>query len=247
MGGDTERKIWTWNSPNVGRELSVARWGFYGKPVIFFPTGGGDFLDCERFLMVKALQPLIDAGRIKLYAVDSVCRWAWANREVPAPKKAAMQVRYDAYLVNELFPFIRSDCGGTDQKFAVAGASLGGYNAINAASKHPEWVDRMVGMSGTYILDRKMDGYWDENYYFNNPFQFLQNLPDGPQLHALRDSRFLLARGDGPYENPDYPDRMSRVFSTKGIPHRVEIWGKSADHDWPTWRTMLPLFLKKWI
>ena len=245
MSGDSERKLWSWFSPAIDRELSVARWGFYGKPVIFFPTGGGDFLDCERFLMVKALSPLIDAGKIKLYAVDSVCRWSWTSREVAPPAKAALQVRYDAYLVNELFPFIRADCGGTDQKFAVAGASLGGFNAINAAAKHPEWIDQMVGMSGTYILDRKMEGYWDKNYYYNNPFQFLQNLAEGEQLRLLRQSRFLMARGGGPHENPDYPIRMSRVFAARGIPHRVEVWGRDADHDWPTWRTMLPLFLKK--
>jgi esterase/lipase superfamily enzyme len=103
--------MWSWHSPAVGRTLSVARWGHYGKPVLFFPTGGGGYRDCERFLMVRALSPLIEAGRIKLYAVDSVCRWSWANWDVPPPQKARTQALYDEYLVRELLPFIRSDCG----------------------------------------------------------------------------------------------------------------------------------------
>src|SRR5688572_30061416 len=64
-----ERIIQTWHSPALDRTMGVARWGWWGRPVVFFPTGGGDFLDCERFLMVRALQPLIEAGRIKLYSV----------------------------------------------------------------------------------------------------------------------------------------------------------------------------------
>ena len=27
----------------------------------------------------------------------------------------------------------------------------------------------------------------------------------------------------------------------------VAIWGEDADHDWPTWRTMLPVFLDKLV
>lgn len=240
-----ERVIWRWQSAQVGRELSVARWGHYGKPVVFFPTGGGDFLDCERFLMVNALRPLIEGGQIKLYAVDSVCRWGWTNQHTPPPQKAALQVAYDRYLTDELFPMIKDDCGGTSQKFAVCGASLGAYNAFNAGAKHPEWVDVSIGMSGTYVLDRRMNGYWDDNYYYNAPTRFLPNLADEAALSALRQSFFLFAIGKGPYESPDYTAAAARACASKQIPHHVEVWGGGADHDWPTWRTMLPMFLRK--
>ena len=204
-------------------------------------------MDCERFLMVKALSPLIEAGRIKLYAVDSVCRRSWADSSATPRHKAFLQAQYDKYMVEELLPWIREDCGGTTQRFAACGASLGGYNALNSAAKHPEWFDRMVGMSGTYVLDRRMNGYWDENYYFNMPVQFLPRLEEGPQLRGLRDSLFILAIGSGPHDGPHYIEQVAPVLRQKGIPHRVEVWGRDADHDWPTWRTMLPLFLDKII
>ena len=35
------------------------------------------------------------------------------------------------------------------------------------------------------------------------------------------------------------------VLGAKGIPNRVDDWGPGVDHDWPTWRTMLPLFLDR--
>jgi esterase/lipase superfamily enzyme len=239
------RELFSWHSPELNRGISVARWGHYGKPVLFFPTGGGDFLDCERFLMVRALRPLIDAGKIKLYAVESVSR-DWVNPEISPARKSETQVRYDNYLVKELCPFIQRDCGGTEQRFAAAGASLGGYDALNAASKHPEFFDRMIGMSGTYVLDRRMNGHWDQNYYFNNPVQFLPNLErTSSQYQDLQKSLFVFARGNGPYESRAYIDQVAPVFRSCSIPHRVEIWSKDADHDWPTWRTMLPLFLNR--
>jgi esterase/lipase superfamily enzyme len=27
------------------------------------------------------------------------------------------------------------------------------------------------------------------------------------------------------------------------VPNRVDPWGPEYDHDWPTWRAMLPLYL----
>jgi esterase/lipase superfamily enzyme len=244
---DETRQIWRWHSPHVGQTMGVARWGHHGKPVLFFPTGGGDFLDTERFLMVRALQPLLDAGRIKLYAVDSVDRWGWANRDNAPREKSALQVRYDEYLVQELFPFVREDCGGTPQKFAVAGASLGAYHAVNSGSKHPEQIDLAIGMSGTYQMNRRMNQQWNEDWYFNAPDQFLPNLGETEaQLAMLRQSLFVLALGVH-YENPAYTDVMADTFSRRGIPHRVVRWGGHSGHDWPTWRTMLPLFLDKLV
>lgn len=239
-----ERVISTWHSPAVGREMGLARYGHYGKPVVFFPTGGGDYLDCERFLMVKALTPLIEAGRIKLYAVDSTSRDSWANADCSPRQRVAWQVRYDNYLRHELVPFIRHDCGGSEQGIAATGASLGGYNALNAVCKHPEHFDLMIGMSGTYVLDRKMEGYWDEDYYFNSPTQFVPNLSEGPQLQALRRARFVIGLGEA-YENPTYAWAVATALGKKGLWNRVEKWGPGSGHDWPTWRTMLPLFLSK--
>ena len=241
------RREWTHPSRALGRDMSLACWGHFGKPVLLFPTAGGDFLECERFLMVRMLRPLIEAGRIKLYACGSISSEGWMSKDAHPGHKSWLQARFDAHLTRELVPFIRNDCGGTEQKFAAAGASLGAYNAVNAAAKHPDAFDLCVAMSGTYFFDRWMHGHWDENYYFNQPIQYLPRLGEGPQLQALRASNFVLATGTGRWEAPDETRALAKVMAGKGIPHRAEIWGPDADHDWPTWRTMLPMFLDKLV
>jgi esterase/lipase superfamily enzyme len=72
---------------------------------------------------------------------------------------------------------------------------------------------------------------------------FLPNLPDGPQLDLLRRRFVLLAFGQGRWECPEESWRMADVLGRKGIPNRVDPWGHEHDHDWPTWRLMLPHYL----
>lgn len=241
-----QREIKSWWSPSVGRQMNVACYGHFGKPVVLFPTGGGDFLDVERFHLVGALAALVDAGRIKVYAVDSTDRQSWTNADVTPAEKARVQARYDRYLAEELVPFVRWHCGGTDQRLAACGTSIGAYNALNATCKHPEAFDLMVGLSGTYWMDRRMQGQWTDDYYFNQPVQFVPNLPDGPQLAALRRTRFVFGLGQH-HENPDYTWRAANTLGAKGIWNRVEVWGGEHGHDWPTWRAMLPMFLDRMV
>ena len=240
-----ERRICTWESPVLGRDMNVASWGYFGRPVLLFPTAGGDFLECERFLMIQVLSPLIESGRIEVYAIDSVSGDGWLNRAASPAQKSLLQAQFDAYLSKELLPFIRHDCGETDQGFIATGASLGAYNALNAICKHPTWFSSAICMSGTYDFDRWMDGHRDDNYYFNQPMYFMPNLEEGPQLSALRERFVLLATGTGRWEAPWESDRVGVILGAKGVPNRVEKWGQNADHDWPTWRTMLPLFLDR--
>jgi len=242
-----ERRTWRWYSPALNREMDLACWGHYGKPVLLFPTAGGDFLECERFLMVRALTPLIEAGRIKVYASASISGEGWLNSDAHPAHKSWLQACYDRYLERELLPFIREDCNRTDQKLIVTGASIGAYNAVNALAKHPDYVDTAIAMSGTYFFDRWMNGHWDENYYFNMPVQYLPRMSEGPQLDALRDSFFYLATGSGRWEAPHESWQLGQLLGAKGIPNHVDIWGGDADHDWPTWRTMLPMFLDRLV
>jgi esterase/lipase superfamily enzyme len=83
----------------------------------------------------------------------------------------------------------------------------------------------------------------DQNYYFSAPMSFLPNLAGGPLLDALRQRFVVLAYGQGRWENPDESWRLAGVLGSKGVPNRVDPWGTQYDHDWPTWREMLPLYL----
>ena len=240
------RDEWKWSSPALQREMSVCRWGHFGTPVLLFPTAGGDYLECERFLMIRALTPLIEAGRIKVFSCGSISGDAWLDGDAPPWHKTWLQSRFDQYLVEELIPLIHKDCGGAP-RITATGASLGAYNASTAASKHPEFFERVIAMSGTYDFKRWMGGHFDQNYYFNMPLHFLPNLGEGPQLDHLRKVHFVIATGQGRAEAPQESVWLANILRSKGVNVNLEIWGQDAHHDWPTWRTMLPMFLDRLV
>ena len=232
----------SWYSPALERELAVAHWGAAGKALMLFPTSGADHLDVARFKLVDALAPLVAAGRLQVFSANSVARETWNSRTAPARYKSWMAARYDRYLQDELLPWVRYASGRSD-RVAVAGASLGAYVALNAGAKHPDWIDLSVCMSGWYEVEALMGSHRDDDLYYNSPFQFLPNLGPGDQLSRLRDSRFVLANGGGRWEHLDQAFRMANVLVERRIPVRLEVWGPQWDHDWPTWRNMLPTFL----
>lgn len=234
-----------WYSPRVQRDVGVVRWGHYGRPVLLFSTAGGDAEEAERFLMVEALAGLLEAGRIKLYACDSVAGRAWTGREGSPLERARLQNGFDSFVYEELVPAIRRDCAGWEGDIVVAGASIGAFNAVAALCRHPDVFQRAVGMSGTYDLSVWLDGAWSDDFYYSSPLHFLPGLEDVDLLESLRRCFVILATGEGRWEAPDESWRLAAVLGEKGIPNRVDSWGPAFDHDWPTWRMMLPRYLEE--
>lgn len=234
------RNLYEWTSPSVGQTMHVARWGTTGKSFVLFPTGGADYLDVERFLLVRALAPLVEAGRVRVYSVDSVCRQGWLSDLSPA-EKVRWQSRYAHFLEDELLPFLDNDAGGNAGMIGVGGASLGAYQAWSLATRRPDRVGLCVGLSGTYLMDRRLYGYWDHDWYYHDPRQFVPGL-QGELLDQLRKVRFVFGVGER-YENHTYTDAAEAVLHKQGVPVEVLRWRAPAGHDWPTWRSMLPRIL----
>src|ERR1035438_2900378 len=61
-----------WYSNRVESDVTVARWGHFGRPVIVFPTGGGDAEEFEPMGLVDAGGEPLGAGGAKIYPCDSV-------------------------------------------------------------------------------------------------------------------------------------------------------------------------------
>jgi esterase/lipase superfamily enzyme len=83
-----------------------------------------------------------------------------------------------------------------------------------------------------------------EDFYYSSPLHFLPNL-EGELLEALRRRFILLPSGEGEWEDIGESWRLARLLGAKGIPNRVDPWGKQWRHDWETWRAMLPMYLDK--
>lgn len=233
----------SWFSARVDREVQVVRWGHHGTPVIYFPTAAGDAEEVERMLMIEALSPLLAAGRLKLYSLDSVPGQVWLTDTAQPPHATRIQAGFDGFVTEELVPAIHHDCGGP-MDIVTAGASIGAYNALAAICRHPDLFSTAVCMSGTYDLSRFIDGEMDEDWYRASPLHFVPNLAeDGGGLAQLRRRFVLMAHGTGRWESAEESWRVADCLGGRGIPNRVDEWGSEWDHDWPTWRRMLPQYL----
>ena len=232
-----------WYSQRLGQEVHVARWGAVGTPVLLFPTAGGDAEEVERFHLIAALGELLEAGRIKVYSADSVAGRAWLDQGLPAGQAARVQNQFDAFVRQELVPAIRADCRADGIEILAAGASLGAFNALASICRHPDVFARAICMSGTYDLSRWMRGAWNDDFHHASPLHFLPAHPEGEQLARLRQRFVLLTHGGGRWEDPGQSWRMADVLGQRNIPTRVDAWGSEHDHDWPTWRQMLPKYL----
>ena len=232
-----------WRSPRLEAEVSLVRWGHWGRPVFLFPTAGGDAEEAERFHLIGALSPLIEAGRIKVYSCDSVAGRALADKTGSVAHRCWLLRQFGEYVAHEAVPAIWADCGGEELEIIAAGASIGGFNAVATLCRYPHLFRSAVGMSGTYDLESLLGFQGNEDYYISAPICFLPNLDEGEMLETMRRRFVVLAYGKGRWENPDESWRMANVLGAKGVPNRVDPWGPQHDHDWPTWREMLPVYL----
>ena len=92
------KEVSRWWSPRLECEVTVARWGHWGVPVLLFPTAGGDAEEIERMQVIGALWPLIEAGRIKVYSCDSVAGRAWISKQHSSGYCALLQNRFDGFV-----------------------------------------------------------------------------------------------------------------------------------------------------
>lgn len=233
-----------WYSQQVEQEVQLVRWGHFGTPVLLFPTAGGDAEEAERFHLIGAIGPLIEAGRIKVYSIDSIAGRAWISGQHSAEYCALLQNRFDSLVYREIVPAIRQDCRTPDIEIVAAGASIGAFNAVATLCRHPDAFRLAVAMSGTYDLSKYLQGRFVQDFYFASPLHFLPGL-EGPVLERLQTRLVLLPSGEGPYEDIGESWRMASVLGAKRIPNRVDSWGPEWRHDWVTWRAMLPKYLEE--
>ncbi len=239
------KDIFRWYSPHVEQEIQLVRWGHMGTPVLLFPTAGGDAEEIERFHLIRVLQPLLDAGRIKVYSTDSVAGKAWFSGEHSAEYCSRLQNCFDTLIYKEITPAIRKDCQTENIEIISAGASIGAFNAVATLCRHPDAYKLAIAMSGTFDLSKYLEGSFNQDFYFSSPLHYLPRL-EGEQLELLQKRFVVLPSGEGNYEDIGESWRIARTLGSKGVPNRVDSWGANYHHDWVTWREMLPKYLAEY-
>jgi len=235
-----EAELW---SDAIGAAGTVIRYGHWGRPVLAFPAEQGRACDFESNGMVGAVGDLLEAGRVKLYCVDSYDAASWSDRGTPLEERAQRHGRYESWIHDQVVPWIYADCGG-ELEVVTLGCSLGAFHAANFALKRADVFPLALCFSGNY--DPASFDAWGERgneAYFNNPVDYVAHL-HGDHLDWLRSRvSLLLVCGQGQWEDTTGALQSTRQFAAlladKSIPYELDVWGSDVPHDWPSWRAQL--------
>lgn len=219
--------------------MELLVFGHAGACVLVFPTSMGRFFQWEDMGMMNELGEQLERGDLQLFCVDSVDGESWYAKTKTPAERAWRHVQYDRYLLNEVVPFTQQR--NANPFFMTTGASFGAYHAVDFALRYPYLVDRTIGLSGLYDLEMFVDGYSDDNVYFNNPVAFITNEHDSARLEALRHIDIILAvgRDDSLCASSE---ALSGALWSKNIWHALRIWNGWA-HDWPWWKQMIRMYI----
>jgi esterase/lipase superfamily enzyme len=236
------RRHATLHSDALGSGLGVIAYGHYGRPVLAFPSQQGNCHDYEDQGMVDAIAGLIEAGRVKLYCVDTIDGQTWHDGSLPLEERARRHGYYEGWIVDQLVPYIAADSGG-EQEIIVTGPSFGAFHAANFALKRADLFPLAICQSGIYDVSAVGWGERGEAVYFNNPADYVAHL-HGDHLDWLRGRvSLLLLCGQGQWEDTTGALESSKAFAAtlagKGIRHELDLWGHDVPHDWPSWRAQI--------
>jgi esterase/lipase superfamily enzyme len=235
------REYHKWYSKDLGRDMELLLFGHAGMPILVFPSSMGKFFEYEDRGMVATLAHKVDRGELQLFCPDSVDTESWYNRSAHPRWRVLRHMQYENYILHDVIPLIRNR--NPSWQLALTGCSFGAYHAMNFTLRHPDLVTHCVAMSGSFDVHQFLDGYYDENCYFNCPTDYLPNLTDEWYLRQYRERvQFVLGAGEWDIclgHNVD----MANIMGGKGIPHWLDVWGDHAVHDWPLWQKMALKYL----
>jgi esterase/lipase superfamily enzyme len=233
------REYQRWHSPTLNRDMELLVLGHGGARALVFPTSQGRFYEWEDRGMGAALGEHLARGWIQLFCVDSIDSESWYDYAKWPGDRAWRHELYDRYILHEVVPFTRHR---NPTPFLMAlGASLGAYHAVNFAFRHPDVIDRVIGLSGMYNIKELTRGYSDANVYANDPSHYTSNIDDPAWYDAMRRMDIILAIGR---DDPHFADNayLSSVLWSRNIWHAFRPWD-GWSHDWPYWQKMIRQYI----
>src|SRR5260370_7447832 len=96
-----QAELW---SDAIGAAGTVLRYGHWGRPVLVFPAQQGRAQDFEQHGMIDAIGGLLDAGRVKLYCVDSYDAASCSNQDIPLDELPRLHAAYTPWLPHPFLP-----------------------------------------------------------------------------------------------------------------------------------------------
>lgn len=231
-----EREYCKWKSPSLGKEMEMLIFGKKGTPVVIFPSEEGSFFEWEDAGIMEALREQAEEGYNQFFCVDSVNEESFLNKAVDPYVRISRQKQYEDYIMDEVLPQIKER--NSNGYFVFTGANLGAYHALLLALKHPSKVHKVISISGSFDIKAYMDGFYDDNVYYNNPVDFIPNMNDLKTLKQISeiDIRLLSYKND-PQQGATR--RMSDTLWMKNLEHEFYIWDEEVSDPWEVVAPML--------
>lgn len=223
----------------LGRNLDLFVSGHWGKPILMFPTSMGNAYQNRDMGLLNSIQGYIEGGIVKTYNIGSLDSETFYGKHLSPHDRIYNYELYTRFLTDELIPEIQKE--NNTHRIGLAGCSFGAFHAVNLALKKPNLFDFAIGMSGSYDISTFLEGYHDQNVYFNNPVEFVSNAESWIFNHikiVLGTSDWDICRNE--------TLRLSQIMVKKGINHWYDE-KKWATHDWPLWNMMFPEYLNSVI
>ncbi|MCX7876616.1 MAG: alpha/beta fold hydrolase [Melioribacteraceae bacterium] len=219
----------------LSRDFEMLVFGEAGIPLIIFPTSKGKYYEVKDYGLIQALENFVEEGKIKIYCPDSIDQMSWYNYIIHPSDRVKTHLAYERVILNDVIEFAKFETG--IEKVGLAGCSFGAYHALNLALKYPDKFSSLICLSGTYDIKPHIFGFYDDDCYFNNPFDYMPNLNDSWYLDNIRKIKIIIGVGEHDFYTNE--NRMlSELLHSKHIEHFFEI-RQNAYHDWPYWREML--------
>src|SRR6185503_2685689 len=192
-----QRVIESWHSPSLDRAMEIVTYGYYGFPLLLFPTAAADFLEYERFYVIDSIKDSIEAGKVRVFSINSINRESWLNSHLHPRDKAIRQIQYNEYIAREVVPYIWNSCQSRIG-IITAGASLGAFHCANQVFRRPDLFDGMIAMSGAFDIRGYYKGdYYEDNIYLNNPVDYLPNQDYGTVAAPRQKTHLHIVTGQG--------------------------------------------------
>lgn len=225
----------SWQSPALGIQMEMLTFGTKGFPLILFPTSMGMHNENRDFKLIESIGWFIETGLVKVYCPDSIDKHSWYNTEASPHDRVVNHMLYEKMLLEEIYPAIVEQTG--HKRIGVAGCSFGGFHACNFAFRNPAIVAAMFSLHAKFDIKGQLDGYYDDDVYYNNPPDYLPGLMDE---NLWKMQIFLGSAEFDMCLDANY--KMAQMLGLKQIPHTLEV-APGEKHDWPCWRQQFPKFL----
>ena len=245
-----ETKDFTLHREGVDGDFDVTLYGNAGRPVIAFPEGDSSCASWGEGGMVDALAGLIDAGRVRLFCVDSADDASWYAGYAPTDYRLTSLGGYFDLVENELAQLVRNEAPDAGAPI-VAGVGLGALNATIAMLRKPSLYGGLLALSGTYDAAWVVGDAMSDAWRAFSPVDLARGLGDNPLLvEALSGLQLAFVCGTGAGEEGGETQRtLQGELEAAGVGATFEYWGADVDHSWGWWqeevRQLLPCLLEE--